>query len=84
MKVISITVMRLLEDAHFLSLMFETSKEFEGKLRVRLVLGTFPETPIRNHHLSFIFHQFLRHTIKKCATQPYCSMSIVLGKNKHV
>ena len=34
-------------------------KKFETMLRVSLVLGTFPETLTRNHHLSFIFHQFL-------------------------
>ena len=62
-------------------------KKFEAKLRVRLVLGTFPETVTRNHHLSLIFHQFLRlfcHTITKCAKRSYCVTSIVLGKNKHV
>ena len=35
-------------------------KKFEAKLRVRLALGTFLETLTRNHHLSFIFHQFLK------------------------
>ena len=34
-------------------------KKCEAMLRVRLVLGTFPETLTRNHHLLFIFHQFL-------------------------
>ena len=62
-------------------------KKFEAKLRVRLVLGTLPETITRNHYVSFIFHQFLRlfcHTITKWATRSYCILSIVLGKNKHV
>ena len=82
-----LTIIRLFEDAHFLSLIFETSKKFEAKLRVRLVLGTLPETLTRNHHLSFIFHQFLIlfcSAVTKCATWSYCVTIIVLGKNKHV
>ena len=57
------------------------------KLRVRLVLGTFPETLTRNHHLSFVFHQFLRclrRTTVKCARGLYFIGSIVLDNNKQV
>ena len=81
------TVIRLFEDAHFLGLILKPVKKFEAKLKVRLVLGTCPETQTRNHHLSFIFHQFLRlfcRTITKCTTRSYCVTSIVLGKNEHV
>ena len=79
------TVIRLIEDAPFLFL--KPVKKRDAKIRVRLVLGTFQETLTRNHHLSFIFHRFLRRlcrTIAKCAWGSYVIGGIVLGKNKQV
>ena len=51
-----------------------------------LVLGTFPETLTRNHHLSFIFHQFLRlfcRTVMKCTMRSYCVTIIVTSMLTH-
>ena len=38
------TIIRLIEDTPFLAQLLKPVKKFEAKLRVRLVLGTFPET----------------------------------------
>ena len=38
-------------------------KKYEAELRVRLILGTFPETITKQQHLSVIFNRFFKSSI---------------------
>ena len=79
-----ITVIHQTEDVPFLGLIFETSEELEAKLRMRLVLGTSPETLTRNHHLSLLVFKTPPSDNREVryAIVPSLVGSIVLRKNK--